>query len=135
MSTPQALQNPLYILAITPFAELDTNFMISAKLVSLFFGALAMLVGYYFIQKFYSHLVAAIASAGFVMTHLYVEWSTLVACESLLVLLSNRRCACGDEGFYRAKILGLGPDSCLAWAISRKSRHCFCCRALRLPYF
>ncbi|MEM7502621.1 MAG: glycosyltransferase family 39 protein [Pseudomonadota bacterium] len=85
---PQALQNPLYILAITPFAELDTDFMISAKLVSLFFGALAMLVGYYFIQRFYSHLVAAIASAGFVMTHLYVEWSTLVACESLLVLLS-----------------------------------------------
>lgn len=100
---PQALQNPLYILAITPFAELDTDFMISAKLVSLFFGALAVLVGYFFIQKFYSHLVAALASAGFLMTHLFVEWSTLVACESLLVLLSIGGVLAVMKGFTSRK--------------------------------
>ena len=84
----QALQNPLYLLSLSPFAGHDQNFMIRAQFVSLFFGCAAIVVGYFYIQRLYSQLVAAIATAGFLATHLFIEWSTVVACESLLVLLS-----------------------------------------------
>jgi hypothetical protein len=84
----QANQHPLYVLAITPFAEYDFDFMISAKLVSLFFGVLAVVAGYIIAVRYFSPLIAALAVTGFVLTQQWVMWSTLVACESLLILLS-----------------------------------------------
>jgi len=84
----QANQHPLYILAIAPFAEFDFKFMVSAKFVSLFFGAIAVLIGYIIALRYYDPLIATLGVAGFALTQQYIKWSTLVACESLLILLS-----------------------------------------------
>jgi 4-amino-4-deoxy-L-arabinose transferase-like glycosyltransferase len=84
----QANQHPLYILAITPFAEFDFGFVKSAQFVSLFFGVLAVLAGYMIALRYFTPLVAALGVTGFALTQLWIKWSTLVACESLLILLS-----------------------------------------------
>lgn len=84
----QANQHPLYILAITPFAEFDFDFMVSAKLVNLFFGTLAVLAGFVIASRYFTPFVATFGVAGFALTQQNIMWSTLVACEGLLILLS-----------------------------------------------
>jgi len=84
----QANQHPLYILLLTPFATKDISFFINAKIASLIIGFILVISLFYVTNKLYGPFCAMVASLGVLLNSLFLRWTTLVACESLLMVLS-----------------------------------------------
>ena len=84
----QANQHPLYILALTPFASTNINFFINAKIISYLIGLFLLISVYIITRKMYGDLVASIAALGVILNTIFLEWTTMVASESLLMLFS-----------------------------------------------
>lgn len=85
----QANAHPLYILLITPFASTDISFFINAKLISFIIGL--VLIGFLFFisKKQYGDLIATISIIGLILNGIFIEWTTMVAPESTLMLFST----------------------------------------------
>ena len=84
----QANQHPFYILLLTPFASTDISFFINAKIISAIIGLIFLLVLFVITKKMFGDLVASVTVFGLVLNIIFLEWTTLVACESLLMLFS-----------------------------------------------
>ena len=82
----EANQHPLYILSISPFASHSLKFFAKAKLVSLFFGWLTILILYYLAFSLYGRGVAALSVLLTSMNFYMLRESSHVAAEMLLVL-------------------------------------------------
>lgn len=84
----QANQHPLYILLLTPFASTDISFLIKAKIINAIIGILAIIILFVVARKMYGDLIASIAVFAMITNSVFINWIGIVACESLLVLLS-----------------------------------------------
>ncbi len=84
----QANQHPLYILFITPFASRDISFLINAKILSFVIGIFLLLSLFIIARKMYGDLIASIAVFAIMLNHLFLEYTSLAGCESLLMLLT-----------------------------------------------
>lgn len=82
----QANQHPLYILLLSTFATRDVSFYVYAKITSFILGLLLLLVMLFLIAGRSGRWPALIASLGMALNSVFLKWSTLVACESLLIL-------------------------------------------------
>ena len=83
----QANQHPLYILLLTPFASTDLSFFIIAKIISAVIGSILILILFIVGKRMFGDLVASVAVFALLLNAVFIEWTTLVACESLLMLL------------------------------------------------
>lgn len=99
----QANQHPLYILLITPFSSTMISFFTTAKIISLCIGFVFLVVLYLLLSKKYGDLAAAFVVLAFIMNLLFIEWTTIVACESLLMLFSFLCMYFIMEGFIKNK--------------------------------
>ncbi len=99
----QANQHPLYILLLTPFASTDISFFINAKIISTIIGVVFLLLFYSLAKKMFGDLIASISVFALILNLLFVEWTTLVACESLLILFSFLCMYFVIEGFNNNK--------------------------------
>ncbi len=99
----QANQHPLYILLLTPFASTNISFFIVAKIISFLIGLIFLVVLYFIAKKMFGNLVGFVAVFGLVLNILFIKWTTLVACESLLILFSLICMYCIIEGFNNNK--------------------------------
>jgi 4-amino-4-deoxy-L-arabinose transferase-like glycosyltransferase len=95
----QANQHPLYILFLTPFASFDISFFITAKIISAVIGLILIILLFSIGKKMYGNLVASVAVFALIINAVFIEWSTLVACESLLMLTSTLCIYFVMEGF------------------------------------
>ena len=84
----QANQHPLYILFLTPFASINISFFIIAKIISAVIGFGMLLTLYIICKKAYGNIVASFAVFAIILNAEFIEWTTWVACESLLILVS-----------------------------------------------
>jgi hypothetical protein len=84
----QANQHPLYILFLTPFASTDISFFILAKIISIVFGFILLVFLFFIGKKMYGDLVASVALFGIVLNGVFLQWTSMVACESLLMIFS-----------------------------------------------
>jgi hypothetical protein len=81
----QANQHPLYILLISPFASTNISFFITAKLISFFVGFLLICCLFIICRKMFGDLVAVISVMGLILNGVFLNWTTMVAAESLLL--------------------------------------------------
>ena len=81
-------QQPLYILMITPFASAKISFFVIAKLVNFSISLILLFILYFFAAKKFGDLVASIAIIGLLLGNVFLDWSTLVACESTVMLFA-----------------------------------------------
>lgn len=84
----QANQHPMYTLLLSTFATRDISFFVNAKIASLAVGFFLLLFMFILISHIYGDLCASIAVLGMIFNVTFLRWSTLVACESLLMLFS-----------------------------------------------
>lgn len=83
-----AIEHPLYILLISPFAQRSIQFYIKAKIVSSIILVVFFLVVYLISRKKFHPLFGSLYFFLFITTYHIYKWSTLVSCESLLLFLS-----------------------------------------------
>lgn len=83
-----AIEHPLYIMLISPFAERSIQFYIKAKVVSLVILVVFFLVVYLISKRKFHPLFGSLYFFLFVTNYHTYKWSILVSCESLLLLLS-----------------------------------------------
>jgi hypothetical protein len=84
----QANQHPLYILMISTFASRNITFFIFSKIASLIMGLILLIILYIIVNKKYGNICASIAVLGLTLNPVFLKWTTLVASESLLMVLS-----------------------------------------------
>ncbi len=84
----QANQHPLYILLLVPIASTNISFFITAKLVSFLIGLIFLLIVYFVVKKMAGNITAAIVVSALLLNVIFIQWTTEVACESLLMLFS-----------------------------------------------
>ena len=84
----QANQHPLYILILTPFASINISFFIVAKIVSAVFGLIMLTTLFVIGKKLFGDIVASVAVFGILLSNVFLTWTSGVACESLLMLMS-----------------------------------------------
>jgi hypothetical protein len=84
----QANQHPLYILLLTPFASTNISFFVEAKIISYAVGFILLVCLYFVARKMFGDLTAAVAVTGLILNTVFMEWTTMVASESLLILFS-----------------------------------------------
>ena len=82
----QANQHPLYILFLTPFASTDISFFITAKIISVIFGFIVLVLLFLIGKRMYGDLIASFALFGLVLNGIFLEWTSMVASESLLMI-------------------------------------------------
>jgi hypothetical protein len=99
----QANQHPLYILLLTPFASTNISFFINAKIISFIIGLIFLLLLFLVAQKMSGDLPAFVAVFALMLNMIFIEWTTLVACESLLMLFSFLCMYFVIEGFNKNK--------------------------------
>ena len=83
---PNEYRHPLYMLALAPLAERDLSFFPRAKLASLLFGLAAICATYWAARRAFGREAATIAAALLAINKQFVSLSSMVACESLMVL-------------------------------------------------
>ena len=84
----QANQHPLYILLLTPFASINLSFFIAAKIISAVVGLIMLMVLFVLGKKMYGNLVASVTVFALLLNGVFLVWTSGVACESLLMLVS-----------------------------------------------
>jgi hypothetical protein len=99
----QANQHPLYILFLTPFASMDISFFIYAKIISAVFGLILLLLLFIIGRKMYGDLIASVAVLALLLNSIFIDWTTMVACESLLMVFSLLCIYFAMEGFKNNK--------------------------------
>lgn len=99
----QANQHPLYILLLTPFATTHISFFIIAKFISLAIGAVFLIIFFHYSSKLFGNLPAYLAIFLILVNSIFIEWTTLVATESLLLLFSYLSIFFIMEGFKENK--------------------------------
>lgn len=99
----QANQHPLYILFLTPFASMDISFFIVAKIISAILGFILLIALFFIGKKMYGDLIASVAVFALLLNSLFLKWTTVVACESLLMLFSLLCIYFVMEGFKNNK--------------------------------
>lgn len=85
----QANQHPLYILLLTPFASTDISFFIIAKIISFIIGLIFILVLFIVGKRMFGDLVSSVAVFALLLNTVFIEWTTIVACESLFMLFCS----------------------------------------------
>lgn len=80
----EATQHPLYLLALSPFAETNIRFFVAAKLVSFAIGFVFIAVYFFAVRRLFGTAVAGGAGWLWVMSAGFVTLVTTVACEGLL---------------------------------------------------
>lgn len=81
-----ALQHPLYLLFLSPFASRDLSFFPEAKLATLMVGWIVVLISFFVIRDLFGDTAARIGSIFMVFNAAYMERSTHVDCETLLMI-------------------------------------------------
>jgi hypothetical protein len=99
----QANQHPLYILFLTPFASMDISFFIYAKIISAVFGLILLLLLFIIGRKMYGDLIASVAVLALLLNSIFIDWTTMVAFESLLMVFSLLCIYFAMEGFKNNK--------------------------------
>ncbi|MFQ5902164.1 MAG: ArnT family glycosyltransferase [Candidatus Binatia bacterium] len=84
----QANQHPLYIVMLSTFASRDIAFFVHAKLASAIIGLVLLLSLFLLTRRLYGGLCASLAAFGLMLNPVFLKWTTLVACESLLMVFS-----------------------------------------------
>lgn len=84
----QANQHPLYILLLTPFASTNISFFILAKIISSIIGLVFLILFYIISKRFIGESAALLSLLVICLNPLIIQWTTLVASESLLLLFS-----------------------------------------------
>jgi hypothetical protein len=79
-------QHPLYLLALAPFASRDLSFFPKAQLVSLAIGLLVLVALVLIGRALFGHYVALLAAVLLAWNVPFIERSSVVACETLLML-------------------------------------------------
>jgi hypothetical protein len=97
----QANQHPLFILLLSPFASTNISFFITAKLISFFVGFLLICCTFIICKKMFGDLVAIISVMGLILNEVFLEWTTMVAAESLLMLFGLLSIYFIIEGFRK----------------------------------
>lgn len=82
-------QQPLYILLLTPFASTKISFFVVAKIINFLLAVILMVVFYVIVSRNFNDIVAAFAVIGLMLSPTFLEWSTLVASESALMLFGS----------------------------------------------
>lgn len=99
----QANQHPLFILFLTPFASMDISFFILAKIINALLGFILLIALFFIGKKMYGGLTASVAVFALLLNSIFLEWTTIVACESLLMLLCSLSIYFVMEGFKNNK--------------------------------
>lgn len=99
----QANQHPLYILVLSPFASRDISFFVNAKIISFVIGLILILLLFIIARKNYGDLCASVAVLGLLFNHQFLLWTSIVACESLIMLFSLLCMFLVLKGFENAK--------------------------------
>lgn len=84
----QANRHPLYMMVLSAFASTDISFFIHAKITSFAIGLILLLCLFFIGKKMYGYACASIAVFGLMLNAVFLRWTSLVAPESLLMLLS-----------------------------------------------
>lgn len=79
-------QHPLYLLLLSPFASRDLSFFPKAQLLSLAIGLLVLISLFFIARKLFNQHVSFIATALLAFNASFLERSSVVACETLLML-------------------------------------------------
>lgn len=99
----QANQHPLYILLLTPFASINISFFIVAKIISAIVGLIMLSVLFVLGNRMYGNLIASITVFALLLNGVFLVWTSGVACESLLMLVSLLCIYFVMEGFKNNK--------------------------------
>ena len=83
---PNEYRHPLYMLALAPLARRDLSFFPAAKIATLAFGAGALLATYWAVWRAFGRSAAILATAMMGVNKWFVNISSMVACESLLMI-------------------------------------------------
>lgn len=81
-----ALQHPLYLLFLSPFASRDLSFFPEAKLATLILGWIVVLILFFITRNLFGDAAAKIGAVLMVFNAAYMERSTHVDCETLLMI-------------------------------------------------
>jgi len=84
----EANRHPLYILLLSLFARRDLSFFAQAKMMSLLFGLITVLVIYFVIRNHFGVIAAALGATFLCLNQAFLDASGKVACETLLVLFA-----------------------------------------------
>ncbi len=82
----EATQHPAYLLILSCFAEKNVHFFINAKIATFILGFLLLLVYFYIVRNLFCAGTALIAVCFLVASATFLNLSTMVACETLLVI-------------------------------------------------
>ncbi len=81
-----ANQHPLYLLVLSPFATRNLSFFPEAQLATLLMGLVVVLVLFYVARNLFGDTAAKIASVLLIFNVAFLERSSSVDCEPLLIL-------------------------------------------------
>ncbi len=82
----EATQHPAYLLLLSPFASHDVHFFVRAKIVSFVIGFLFLGFLFWGVRSLFGSACALVAVCFLLANATFINLSTLVACEGLLVL-------------------------------------------------
>lgn len=99
----EATQHPVYLLLLSPFASHDIHFFVRAKIVSFFIGLLFLAVLFWVVRSLFGSSCAFLTACLLLMSAMFINLSTLVACESLLVLFFILFWFFAARGFEKGK--------------------------------
>ncbi len=81
-----SLQHPLYLLFLSPFASREISFFPEASLATLILGLVVVLITFFVVRNLFGDVAAKIASVLLAFNTAYLERSTHVDCETLLMI-------------------------------------------------
>jgi len=78
-------RHPLYMLFLSTFAKRSLSFFAQAKIFSLFAGAAAVVITFFVIARSFGPLTAMLTTFLLVLNPAFLNYSSSVACETLLI--------------------------------------------------
>ncbi len=99
----EATQHPAYLLLLSPFASHDVHFFVRAKTVSFIIAFLFLAVLFWVVRKLFGSPAGWMAVCLLLANATFINLSTLVACESLLVLFFILFWFFAARGFKKGK--------------------------------
>ncbi len=82
-------QNPLFPFIISLFQQPKIEYFVQIKLLNLFLGLMFLLLFYSLIRKEAGEIYAAISSCLIIANDIFIHQTTMVSCETLLIIFSS----------------------------------------------
>ncbi|MEI8344939.1 MAG: glycosyltransferase family 39 protein, partial [Candidatus Omnitrophota bacterium] len=99
----EATQHPLYLLLLSAVAKPDLSCFVQAKLLTLAVGFIVVPVFFFFLKRSFGIAAAWTGSALLVTNATFIQLTTMVACEGMLVLFCVLFWGAASRGFEDPK--------------------------------